>query len=310
MVRDRALRLRLLLLTLSLLLAWLAWREARDAAAEVETARLRSQAAATADAAGREQAGREARFAELAAALERRDAPPETPGDVREALVGVARGAGVELATSRVQPLLRSPTGTRGAEVRVSAEGDAARLRHFLNAVEQKGWPLRTDRIQLGLRDADRASLAAEFTILWPDPEVRFTDTDAASLVADPRIGPLAAWLTASLAASLDAPDHAVSPSPLEFDPAAMVAVPAVAPPGFEEEFPEAPPATGGAPRLLGFVEVGPGTAPRAALAWRDEMTLVSVGDRIGDYEVAEIELAGTVLLVRPDAPPLRLTLR
>ena len=306
MVRDRALRLRLLLLTLSLLLAWLAWREAGDAAAEVETARLRSQAAATADAAGREQAGREARFAELAAALERRDAPPETPGDVRDALVGVARGAGVELATSRVQPLLRSPAGTRGAEVRVSAEGDPARLRHFLSAVEQKGWPLRTDRVQLGLRDSDRASLAVEFTILWPDPEVRFTDTDAASLVADPRIGPLAAWLTASL----DAPDHQVSPSPLEPEPAAMVAVPAVPPPGFEEKVPEAPPATADAPRLLGLVEVGPGAPPQAALAWRDRMTLVSVGDRIGDYEVVEIELAGTVLLVRPDAPPLRLTLR
>lgn len=310
MLRDPALRLRLLLLSLSLLTAWLAWREAGGVAAEVASARQRSAAAVRADAAGRERAGREERFAELAAALDRRDPPPETPADVREALVGAARGTGVELTTSRVQPLLRSPDGTRGAEVRLSAEGDPAALRRFLNVVEGKGWPLRTDRVQLGLRDSTRGSLTGSFTVLWPDPDARFVEADAIRLIGDPRIGPLAAWLRASL----DAPDlpEPLRPAepPVREEPRPMVAGAAFPEPGPVEEIPAAPSAApDDEPRLLGFVEVGRGEAPQAALAWGGEMTLVAVGDRIGGYRVAEIEPADAVLLTRPEAPPLRLTL-
>lgn len=306
---DPGLRLRLLLLTLSFLIAWLAWREAGGVAAEVEAARQRAAAAATADAAGRERAGRRERFADLAAALGRRDPPPETPAQVRDALVAVARRAGVEVSTSRVQPLLRAPAGTRGAEVRVGADGDPTALRGFLNAVEGKGWPLRTDRVQLGLRDASRGSLMVTFTVLWPDPETPFTEADAIRVVEDPRIGPLAAWLVASLDGSELPPSPPQPPILPEAPP--IGAVPAAAEPAFVEDIVEAPPAAAAdEPRLLGFVEVGRGLAAQAALGWRDRMTLVAVGDRIGDYVVTEIEPADAVVLVRPDAPPLRLTLR
>ena len=64
------------------------------------------------------------------------------------------------------------------------------------------------------------------------------------------------------------------------------------------------------APELHGFVDLGSGEPVQAALFYEGETVLVTAGDRVGRYRVADIEPSESVLLERPDGPPLLLTLR
>ena len=57
-------------------------------------------------------------------------------------------------------------------------------------------------------------------------------------------------------------------------------------------------------------MDLGGGQPVQAALFFEGETVLVSAGDRLGGYRVVAIEPADSVLLSRPDGPPLLLTLR
>lgn len=309
MTVDRGLRIRVLVLLLAALTAWLVWREAGELSTRIEAERARQAAAERNAAAERERRDSEARLTRLQDALAAREQPPTSASEVRGSLRAAARTAGVELTASRVQPLLRSPAGTRGAEVRWTAEGAPRALRSLLNALETKGWPLRTERAQLAVRSASgeqgRGILTSAFTVLWPDPDARFTEADAARIAKDPRIGPLSAWLASTPPQASESSGSGEPPETTRTLPAESV----VAAGGSDSEAPVGEPA-GEAPRLLGFVEIGPEEPARAALLYGGEMALVAQGDRLGDYLVVELTVPDSVLLVPPDAEPLRLTLR
>ena len=76
----------------------------------------------------------------------RAPATPDSAAGTREFLVRTAGEGGVELSQLRLQPLVRPPEGTEGAEAGITALGDPDSLSRFLAAVEGTGWPLRVER--------------------------------------------------------------------------------------------------------------------------------------------------------------------
>ena len=305
---DQRLRLRVLLTLLSVSLAWLVWGEARrssdDLAAAFET---RSRSAREGARTAQEQERRE-RLLRVSERLAGRAAPPASAAGTREFLVRMAGEGGVELSQLRLQPLVRPPEGTLGAEAGITALGDPDSLSRFLAAVEGRGWPLRVERATLAVRGG-LGTLTASVLVLWPDPAAAFTAADAGRLGDDPRLERLAAWLEA-----VPRPEEAVSlagAGPIGAEPAAA------ADPGTEELLDQAADAAttpseprAETPELHGFVDVGSGTPIRAALFYRGETTLVGVGDRVGDYTVVTLEPSEAVVLARGEGPPLRLVLR
>lgn len=305
---DQRLRLRVLLALLSVSLAWLVWGEARRASAELAAAldvQTRSARESTRTAAERERRERLLRVSERLAG---RAAAPASAAGTREFLVRMAGEVGVELSQLRLQPLVRPPEGTAGAEAGITALGDPDSLSRFLAGVEGTGWPLRVERATLAVRGG-LGTLTAAVLVLWPDPAATFTAADARRLAEDPRLEQLAAWLE-----TVPGPDAAVPlavAEPIEADPASE--------PGARvEELPEQHPDTATpsfeprleTPELHGFVDVGSGAPIRAALFYRGETTLVGVGDRVGDYTVVTLEPSEAVVLSRGAGPPLRLVLR
>lgn len=305
---DQRLRLRVLLALLSVSLAWLVWGEATRASAELAAAldvQTRSARESTRTAAKRERRERLLRVSER---LANRAAPPASAAGTREFLVRMAGEGGVELSQLRLQPLVRPPEGTAGAEAAITALGDPDSLSRFLAGVEGTGWPLRVERATLAVRGG-LGTLTAAVLVLWPDPAAPFTAADTGRLGDDPRLEELAAWLE-----SVPGPDPAVSlagAEPIEAEPVSAVGAgaeealerrsdPVTAPPEPRLETPE----------LHGFVDVGSGTPLRAALFYRGETTLVGVGDRVGDYTVVTLEPSEAVVLSRGAGPPLRLVLR
>lgn len=305
---DQRLRLRVLLTLLSVSLAWLVWGEARRASDELAAAfetRTRSARESARTAQERERRERLVRVSERLAG---RTAPPTSAAGTREFLVRMAGDGGVELSQLRLQPLVRPPEGTLGAEAGITALGDPDSLTRFLAAVEGSGWPLRVERASLGVRGG-LGTLTASVLVLWPDPAAVFTAADAGRLGDDPRLERLAAWLEA-----VPGPEEAASlasAGPIEAEPASAAG------PGTEELL-DPPPDTATTPpepraetpELHGFVDVGSGTPIRAALFYRGETTLVGVGDRVGDYTVVTLEPSEAVVLSRGAGPPLRLVLR
>ena len=305
---DGRLRLRFWLFLLSGLLAWFVWAEQRSASEELAVvlqAQARSARESTATARERERREHLGRVAER---LAKRAPPPTSAASVRGRLLQVAEDHGVELSASRLQPLVRPPEGTVGAEARVTLLGDPAALARFLAAVEGRGWPLRIERATLAVRGG-LGTLTATVLVLWPDPAASFTGADAVRLADDPRLDRLLAWLE-----SAPGPESAAS---LSMDqPDALEPVPPLDPASDEsfEQSPEAvapvAPSLSDAPELHGFVDVGAGTPVRAALFYRGETTLVTVGDRVGEYIVVTLEPSEAVVLSRGEGPPLRLVLR
>ena len=304
---DQRLRLRVLLVLLSVSLAWLAWGEARRASAELAAAldrQTRSARESTRTAAERERRERLLRVAERLAG---RAPPPTSAAGTREFLVRTAGEGGVELSQLRLQPLVRPPDGTAGAEAGITALGDPDSLSRFLAGVEGTGWPLRVERATLAVRGG-LGTLTASVLVLWPDPAAAFTAADADRLGDDPRLGELAAWLESVPGREAAASPAVAEPIEVEPGPAADHGV------DRPDELPDAatPPseARPDAPELHGFVDVGSGTPVRAALFYRGETTLVGVGDRVGDYTVVTLEPSEAVVLSRGEGPPLRLVLR
>ena len=304
---DHRLRLRVLLALLSVSLAWLVWGEARRASAELAAAldvQTRSARESTRTAAERERRERLLRVTERLAG---RAPPPVSAAGTREFLVRMAGEGGVELSQLRVQPLVRPPEGTAGAEAGITALGDPDSLSRFLAGVEGTGWPLRVERATLAVRGG-LGTLTASALVLWPDPAAPFTAADADRLGDDPRLEALAAWLE-----SIPGPEAAslAAAEPVEVEPAPAVGD------GMEDPL-DQPPDTATppselrseTPELHGFVDVGSGTPIRAALFYRGETTLVGVGDRVGDYTVVTLEPSEAVVLSRGAGPPLRLVLR
>ena len=305
---DQRLRLRVLLTLLSVSLAWLVWGEARrssdDLAAAFET---RTRSARESAQTARERERRE-RLLRVSERLAGRAPPPTSAAGTREFLVRTAGESGVELSQLRLQPLVRPPEGTLGAEAGVTALGDPDSLSRFLAGVEGRGWPLRVERATLAVRGG-LGTLTASVLVLWPNPAAPFTAAEARRLGDDPRLEQLAAWLES-------VPEREASASlalaePIEAEPA-----PAVGPEteGLLDQAPDTAttPAEPRAetPELHGFVDVGSGTPIRAALFYRGETTLVGVGDRVGDYTVVTLEPSEAVVLSRGAGPPLRLVLR
>ena len=305
---DQRFRLRVLLVLLSVSLAWLVWSEARRSSAELATAldmRTRSARESVQTAQERERRERLLRVSER---LGGRDPPPTSAAGTREFLVRTAGEGGVELSQLRLQPLVRPPEGTAGAEAGITALGDPDSLSRFLAGVEGTGWPLRVERATLAVRGG-LGTLTASVLVLWPDPAATFTAADAGRLGDDPRLEALAAWLE-----SVPGPDAAASRAiaePIEADAAPAVDL---AVEDWLDQPPDAatPPSELRAetPELHGFVDVGSGTPVRAALFYRGETTLVGVGDRVGDYTVVTLEPSEAVVLSREAGPPLRLVLR
>ena len=302
------LRLRVLLALLSVSLAWLVWGEARRASAELGAAldiQTRSARESVQTAQERERRERLLRVSERLAG---RAPPPVSAAGTREFLVRTAGARGVDLSQLRLQPLVRPPEGTLGAEAGVTALGDPDALSRFLAAVEGTRWPLRVERATLAVRGG-LGTLTASVLVLWPDPAAAFTAADAGRLGDDPRLEALAAWLE-----TVPGPDAGASlavAGPVEAEPGPAVdhgvedlpdrpADTATSPPEPRSETPE----------LHGFVDVGVGTPVRAALFYRGETTLVAVGDRVGDYTVVTLEPSEAVVLSRGEGPPLRLVLR
>ena len=306
---DGRLRLRFLLALLSALLAWFVWAEQRRASDELAAAlqaQTRSSRENSATALERE---RREHFFRVAERLAERAPPPKNAAAVRGFFLQVAEDHGVELSASRLQPLVRPPDGTLGAEARITLLGDPAALSRFLASVEGRGWPLRTERATLAIRGG-LGTLTATALVWWPDPAASFTAVDAGRVADDPRMEQLFAWLESAPSG----PEHTVSRSTDE--PDGVEAVPAMD--AGPDESIEKPPETvapalaarSETPQLHGFVDVGSGTPVRAALFYRGETTLVGVGDRVGEYTVVTLEPSEAVVLSRGEGPPLRLVLR
>ncbi len=315
------LRVRALLLLLVAALALWVWVE-RQAAAERSAGEARAGAAAArAQAESRRQSEREERLARLGALLERRRPAPASVAAVRERLLAIAAPLEVSLPLVRLSPLARPPRGVAGAEAQLTAEGETDALVAFVAAVEGRGWPLRFERTQLtepaGAAAGRPSVLTATVSVLWPAPAApppgaataRRPDESATELADDPRLPGLLEGLEALLAG----PYADEGPPPPA--PASRVAA---ADPGDsgepEEDLPAAeappPPRIPRAPELHGFVDLGGGQPVQAALFFEGETVLVSAGDRLGAYRVVAVEPADSVLLSRPDGPPLLLTLR
>ena len=305
---DQRLRLRVLLAALSVSLAWLAWGEARHAAAELAAALdMQTRSARESTQTARERERRE-RLVRVSERLAGRAPPPTSAAGTREFLVRTAGEGGVELSQLRLQPLVRPPAGTAGTEAGITALGDPDSLSRFLDGVEGTGWPLRVDRAALAVRGG-LGTLTASVLVLWPDPAAPFTAADARRLGDDPRLEELAAWLES--VSGREAVASLAVAEPIEVDPAPAVdhrvrdlldQPPDTATP------PSEPRAE--TPELHGFVDVGSGAPVRAALFYRGETTLVGVGDRVGDYTVVTLEPSEAVVLSRGEGPPLRLVLR
>ncbi len=305
---DERPRPRVLFALLCGLIAWFVWGEQRRASEDL-AAEIQAQTQfARAGAATAEQRERRRRLHRVVERLAERTPPPTSVAAVREFLLQAADSQGVELSQSRLQPLVRTPAGTLGAEARVTLLGDPASLSRFLAVVEGTGWPLRTERATLAVRGG-LGTLTATAFVWWPDPATSFTVADADQLAGDPDLERLFAWLesTATAAgperaasAAAAAPGAAPPPPPLETLPEELIDT---APEAVEPPRP-AP------PELHGFVDVGSGTPVRAALFYRGETALVGVGDRIGEYTVVTLEPPAAVVLSRGEGPPLRLVLR
>ena len=303
---DQRLRLRLLLVLLSISLAWLVWGEARRSSAELAAAldvQTRSARESTRTAQERERRERLLRVAERLAG---RAPPPTSAAGTRGFLVRMAAEGGVELSQLRLQPLVRPPQGTLGAEAGITALGDPDSLTRFLAAVEGTGWPLRVERATLAVRGG-LGTLTASVLVLWPDPAAAFSAADARRLGDDPRLEELAAWLETA-----PGPDAVASRAVAEPIEAAPTVAPGLEEPLVQPPDPGTPPSEPRAetPELHGFVDVGSGAPIRAALFYRGETTLVGVGDRVGDYTVVTLEPSEAVVLSRGEGPSLRLVLR
>lgn len=303
---DRRLRLRVLLVLLSFPLAWLVWGEAMRSSAELAAAldlQSRSLRESTRAAQERERRGRLLRVSERLAG---RAPPPASAAGTREFLVRMAGEGGVELSQLRLQPLVRPPEGTLGAEAGITALGDPDSLSRFLAAVEGTGWPLRVERATLAVRGG-LGTLTASVLVLWPDPAAAFTAADARRLGDDPRLEELAVWLE-----TVPRQDAAVSRTAAEPIEAAPAVHPGHEGPLVQPPYTATPPSEPRVetPELHGFVDVGSGTPIRAAVFYRGETTLVGVGDRVGDYTVVTLEPSEAVVLSRGEGPPLRLVLR
>ena len=305
---DQRLRLRVLLALLSVSLAWLVWGEARRSSAELAVAVDVQTRSARESARTAEERARRERLLRVSERLAGRAPPPGSAAGAREFLVRTAGEGGVEVSQLRLQPLVRPPEGTAGAEAGITALGDPDSLSRFLAAVEGTGWPLRVERATLAVRGG-LGTLTASVLVLWPDPAAAFSAADPARLGDDPRLEELAAWLE-----SVPGPEAAASlavAEPIGAEPASVAD-------GGAEEALEQPPDTATVPseprletpELHGFVDVGSGTPVRAALFYRGETTLVGVGDRVGDYTVVTLEPSEAVVLSRGAGPPLRLVLR
>lgn len=307
-------RLRLLLLGLAAALAVWVWVERREAAERRDAAARAGAAAARAQAESRRQGEREARLARLGALLERRPPPPRSVAAVRERLLGIAAPLGVDLSLVRLSPLARPPRGAAGAEAQLTAEGETAALVAFVSAVESRGWPLRFERTQLrestGAASGRPTVLTTTASVYWRDETAPAPAAETARLADDPRLPALVAALEARLEAAgaeeIPAPPARVAAADSLGVPGAVEEPDEPAPPLAEPESPRVP----RAPELHGFVDLGAGEPVRAALFFEGETVLVSAGDRLGDYRVVEVEPADSVLLSRPDGPPLLLTLR
>ena len=303
---DQRLRLRVLLALLSVSLAWLVWGEARRASAEFAAAldmQTRSARESVQTAQDQERSERLLRVSER---LADRAPAPDSAAGTREFLVRTAGEGGVELSQLRLQPLVRPPEGTAGAEAGITALGDPDSLSRFLAAVEGTGWPLRVERATLAVRGG-LGTLTASVLVLWPNPAAAFTAADAGRLADDPRLEQLAAWLE-----SVPRQDAAVSRAAAEPIEAAPAVDPGLGEPLVQPPDTATPPSEPRVetPELHGFVDVGSGTPIRAALFYRGETTLVGVGDRVGDYTVVTLEPSEAVVLSRGEGPPLRLVLR
>jgi len=305
---DQRLRLRVLLALLSVSLAWLVWGEARRSSAEFAAALDMETRSARESVQTAQERERRERLLRVSERLADRAPAPDSAAGTREFLVRTAGAGGVELSQLRLQPLVRPPEGTVGAEAGITALGDPDSLSRFLAAVEGTGWPLRVERATLAVRGG-LGTLTASVLVLWPDPAAAFTAADAGRLGDDPRLEELAAWLE-----SVPGPDAAASlavAESIEAEPAPAVDH------GVEDLLDQAPDTANSppeprveTPELHGFVDVGSGTPIRAALFYRGETTLVGVGDRVGDYTVVTLEPSEAVVLSRGEGPPLRLVLR
>lgn len=310
------LRVRALLLVLVAALASWVWVERRAAAERLAGEARAGAAAARAQAESRRRSEREERLARLGALLERRPPAPASVAAVRERLLAIAAPLGVALPLVRLSPLARPPRGVAGAEARLTAEGETAALIAFVSAVEGRGWPLRFERTQLaepaGAAAGRPSVLTASVSVYWPDRAAPLPAVETARWADDPRLPGLLEGLEARLAGS--GADEEPPPSALPARPSRLAATG----PGDREPSEEDPPEAAApapsrvprAPELHGFVDLGGGQPVQAALFFEGETVLVSAGDRLGGYRVVAIEPADSVLLSRPDGPPLLLTLR
>ncbi|MXW37568.1 MAG: hypothetical protein F4Z65_04795 [Acidobacteria bacterium] len=303
---DQRLRLRVLLALLSVSLAWLVWGEARRASAEFAAALDMQTRSARESVQTAQERERRERLLRVSERLADRAPAPESAAGTREFLVRTAGEGGVELSQLRLQPLVRPPEGTAGAEAGITALGDPDSLSRFLAAVEGTGWPLRVERATLAVRGG-LGTLTASVLVLWPNPAAAFTAADAGRLADDPRLEQLAAWLE-----SVPRQDAAVSRAAAEPIEAAPAVDPGLGEPLVQPPDTATPPSEPRVetPELHGFVDVGSGTPIRAALFYRGETTLVGVGGRVGDYTVVTLEPSEAVVLSRGEGPPLRLVLR
>lgn len=303
-----SLRLRALLTVLLAALTALVWIERRAA---LDRRSERASAEQSAERARREvERGREReeRLARLAALLDRRPPGPRSVAEVRARFLDLAAPRGVDLTSVRLAPLARPPRGTAGAEAQLTAEGRTADLIEFVSAMEAGGWPLRFDRAQLTEPSAAAGRptvLTAAASVLWPEDGVDAGAAAGGDARLDEEIEAVSDWLEARLPAA-GRELRAAAPPPRPREPAGPAA------PSAEREPPTPfrPPEVPRVPELHGFVDLGSGEPVRAALFHEGETVLVTAGDRIGRYRVAVIEPSESVLLERPDGPPLLLTLR
>ena len=303
------LRLRVLLAVLLAALAALVWIERRAALDRLSERALAEQSVERARREVERGREREARLARLAALLDRRAPGPESVAEIRARLLGLAAPLGVDLTSVRLAPLARPPRGTAGAEAQLTAEGRTADLVEFVAAMEGRGWPLRFDRAQLtepGAAGAGRPTvLTAAASVFWPEGASDSGAAAGGNARLDEELEVVSDWLEARLPAPGREPRGA-GPPPGPRESAVRVESAAE-----REPAPPLPPArVPRAPELHGFVDPGAGEPVQAALFFEGETVLVTAGDRVGRYRVVDIEPSESVLLERPDGPPLLLTLR
>lgn len=268
-----------------------------------ERAELQAELTARTDAlaVGRERARAEASSKALVGRFEdglsRMESGPVTISLLRESLLEAESGLELDRLSLDFRPLTSggASIASSGSRIQLSSRGPFHALAAYLGRIEESGLPLAAEELRLRRESDGRVTLDARWTALW-DIEGDLSAAQAARVDA---------WLQTTRDATLHrdlfvegqraAVRQSSAPEPGKEMPTVERA------PRLELE--PAPPG-GSVPALAGFVLARPELEPDvdrrilAALRYEGELHLMTVGEDLGDYQLAEMEALQSVTLI------------